>query len=188
VAVIAMRAFLYTVIYGGLLLLATVAILIWPENIRRAKAETVAAAGDSICEGVAAAAKLPYYGRRGALTLRAASDLHRIPDRAKVYFCAGTNDAADRLLGFRASMDDVISVARAKDLHLIWIGPVRTTRWWDRFADRADRLLALRLAEARIRYVSLRAIKFERDDLAGDGVHFSSRGYRRIAEVAAWPR
>jgi hypothetical protein len=33
-----MRAFLYTVIYGGLLLLATVAILVWPENIRRARA------------------------------------------------------------------------------------------------------------------------------------------------------
>jgi lysophospholipase L1-like esterase len=139
--------------------------------------------GDSICEGLAAATGKPGITRRGAVTTRLADDLRRAPRGTKVWFCASTNDAAARLTGFDAAVERVLATARAMDLTLLWIGPVRTTKSWDSYSDQADTLLALRLWAAGVRYVSLRAIKFERSELAGDGVHFSPKGYRRIAAM-----
>lgn len=110
--------------------------------------------------------------------------LEALPSGASVVFCAGTNDAAVRSRGFRYSVAAVLSIVRAKKLRMTWIGPVRTKRPWDRHSDEIDTYLALQLARAGVRYVSLRAIKFKRSELAGDGIHFTPKGYRRIAKLA----
>lgn len=144
----------------------------------------IVAAGDSICEGVAAAAHLPNYAQRGARTALAAINLNRVPSGSIVYFCAGTNDGPAQLLQFEMAVDSALTAARARDLLLVWIGPVRTRLWWDRFSDQADTMLAVRLAVAGVKYVSLRAVRFRTDELSGDGIHFTPRGYRRIAALA----
>lgn len=179
------RAFLNAVIVGGLLLLASIAVLVWPENIRRARADAATyVIGDSICEGITSVRPAPGYVRRGAMTYDLIGWLDALPHRSAVVFCAGTNDAAVQSKSLRYSVAAVLSIVRANKLRMTWIGPVRTTRPWDRHSNEADTFLALHLARAGARYVSLRAVKFERSELAGDGIHFTPKGYRRIARLA----
>lgn len=140
--------------------------------------------GDSICEGIAYVRPAPGYVRRGAMIYDLIGWLDALPEGSPVIFCAGTNDAAARIRGVRYSVEAVISIVRAKKLRMTWIGPVRTTRPWDRHSDEIGTYLALHLAHLGVRYVSLRAIKFERSELAGDGIHFTPKGYRRIAKLA----
>lgn len=176
------RSFTYTVIAGGLLMLASMVILIWP--VARAKADAAPyVIGDSICEGVMIVSGAPGYARRGARTASLRSWLYALPRGSKVAFCSGTNDAVFALVGFDTAVEEIVTAAKKKNLKLIWVGPVRSDHAWDRYSDKADTHLALRLSVAGVQYVSLRAIKFERADLARDGVHFSPRGYRRIASM-----
>lgn len=140
--------------------------------------------GDSICEGIAYVRPAPGYVRRGAMIYDLIGWLEALPSGASVVFCAGTNDAASRIRGYRYSVEAVLTVVRENKLRMTWIGPVRTTRPWDRHSDEIDTYLALHLARAGVRYVSLRAIKFERSELAGDGIHFTPKGYRRVAKLA----
>jgi len=140
--------------------------------------------GDSICEGMASVHPAPGYIRRGAKTRDLIGWLRALPKGSAVVFCGSTNDAAERLRGFRPSVETALVVARENDLRMTWIGPVRTKRPWDRYSDQADTYLASRLAATGVRYVSLRAVKFERSELAGDGIHFTPKGYRRVARLA----
>lgn len=179
-----MRAFMHTVIVGGLLLLASIAILVWPENIRKARADAVHVAGDSICVGLAHAINAPSVARVGAHARDVPAQLRRIPKGAKVIACIGTNDAAARLAGFYAAVGAVLATAKERRQRLIWIGPMPTHLWWDGQSDSADTFLAIAVPH----YVSLRAIGWSRRDLVRDGIHLTRSGYRRLAEVIEWRR
>lgn len=176
-AVKLMRAFLGTVIIGGLLLLASISILVWPQSFARAADAAIYAAGDSICVGLANAAGIKSVARAGVPTREVPVQLRVLPEGATIYLCSGTNDAPARLSGFQSAVGDAVATAKDRKQKLIWIGPMRSHLWWDRYSDHADTFLALAVPN----YVSLRSVDWRRDELARDGIHLTPKGYRRLA-------
>lgn len=140
-----------------------------------AKSETFIA-GDSLCVGLAQASGIKSVARVGAPTIKAVSQLKRIPEGATVILCLGTNDAAARLHGFQTAVDAVLAEAAKRKQTIIWVGPVSTSLWWEPFSDQADTYLALKIKN----YVSLRAIGWNPGDRAGDRIHLTPKGYARV--------
>lgn len=136
-------------------------------------------AGDSICVGVAQAYGVKGYAVVGAPTRAVPAQLRNIPRKAVVVVCAGTNDAANHLHGFDAAISAVLTEARYRQQRIIWVGPMPTSLWWDRYSDQADTLLSLRVPE----YVSLRSIRWETRELARGNFHPTAEGYKRIANI-----
>lgn len=136
-------------------------------------------AGDSICVGVAQAYGAKSHAVVGSHTRSVPAQLRNLPRKSVVVICAGTNDAAARLSGFDSAITAVLIEAKYRQQRIIWIGPMPTRLWWDRFSDQADTLLPLRVPE----YVSLRSLQWKAGELAGDNIHPSMKGYRRIADI-----
>lgn len=139
------------------------------------EARTVVA-GDSLCVGLAQAAGLKSYARVGAPTREVVSQLRRIEEGATVIVCAGTNDSAAKLAGFNDAVDAVLLEAKKRNQRIIWVGPISTSLWWDRYSDQADTLLALKTKP----YVSLRAIGWNRGERAVDHIHLTRNGQLRL--------
>lgn len=136
-------------------------------------------AGDSICVGVAQAYGAKSHAVVGAPTIAVPAQLRSIPRKSTVVICAGTNDSANHLNGFDAAITAVLTEAKYRQLRIIWVGPTPTRLWWDRYSDQADTLLSLRVKE----YVSLRSIQWQAGELAGDNIHPTPRGYKKIADI-----
>jgi hypothetical protein len=145
----------------------------------RGHAKEIYATGDSLCVGLAQAAKLKSVARVGAHTREVVSQLKRIPKGATVIVCAGTNDAAAKLHGFSQAVDAALAEAKRRKQNIIWIGPINTTLWWEPWSDKADTLLALRVP----RYVSLRAVGWRRGERAGDRIHLITKGSLRLWRI-----
>ncbi|MGE0604582.1 MAG: hypothetical protein AB7O46_12435 [Xanthobacteraceae bacterium] len=177
-AVKIMRAFCHAVIIGGLLLLVSIAILIFPASVRYAKADNLYVAGDSHGVALAQVAGLTSVAKNGAHTRDVPAQLLRLPRGATVFLFTGTNDAAARLAGFRAAVSAVLATAKERNQNLIWIGPVRSPAyWWDSYSDQADTFLALAVPN----YVSMRAIDFTADERSG--FHLTPKGYARLWRI-----
>jgi hypothetical protein len=136
-------------------------------------------AGDSHCAGLALVAGLRSYARVGAHTRDVPAQLRNIPTGANVIVCAGTNDAAARLQGFAQSVEQVRVEAKRRRQHLIWVGPIGTSLWWEAYSDYADTLLALRAPN----YVSLRAVGWKRCERSGDHIHLTRKGLMRLWRI-----
>lgn len=136
-------------------------------------------AGDSICVGAAQAYGVTGHAVVGAPTRAVPSQLRNIPRNSVVIVCAGTNDAAASLYGFDAAISAVLIEAKYRQQRIIWVGPMPTRLWWDRFSDQADTLLSLRVPE----YISLRSIQWKSNELARDSIHPTAEGYKRIADI-----
>jgi hypothetical protein len=131
-------------------------------------------AGDSLCVGLAQASGLKSVARVGAPTREVVSQLKRIPEGATVVLCVGTNDMPSRLVGFAAAVDAVVAEAERRNQRLIWVGPINTPLWWDRYSAEADKHLSSKIKD----YITLR-----RQWITGehDGVfHLTSKGYARL--------
>lgn len=140
-----------------------------------AKAQTFIA-GDSLCVGLAQAAKVQSVAVKSRGIKDVPEQLGRLPVGSTVIVCAGTNDSSWRLPAFDFVVQRVIDTAKARNQKLIWVGPIGTRLWWDRYSDEADTKLALRFAP---NYVSLRAIGWRLGE--HDGVfHLTSKGYARL--------
>ncbi len=164
-----MRAFCIAVIASGVAILAGALLA----AVRADEATYIA--GDSHCVALAQIANLPSVARNGAPTREVVSQLRRLPAGATVIVCAGTNDAAARLTGFRAAVSAVLATAKERNQKLIWVGPIRAPAyWWDRYSDQADTLLALAVPH----YVSMRSIDFNADERSG--FHLTPKGYARL--------
>jgi hypothetical protein len=138
-----------------------------------AKPETFIA-GDSHCVGLAQAARIKSFARVGAPTREVVTQLRKIPISATVIVCAGTNDAPNRLNGFQARVDAVLLEAERRKQRLIWVGPINTHLWWDRYSAEADEYLQSKIEN----YVTLRR-KWNVGE--HDGLfHLTSKGRARL--------
>jgi lysophospholipase L1-like esterase len=140
-----------------------------------AQARTVVA-GDSLCVGLAQASGLESVAKQSKGIRDVPEQLGRLPVGATVILCAGTNDASWRLPDFDNAVQSVIDAAKQRKQRLIWVGPISTHLWWDRYSNEADTKLALRFAPD---YVSLRAIGWNRGEHDGQ-FHLTPKGYARL--------
>jgi hypothetical protein len=113
---------------------------------------TIALAGDSHCVGLAQLTGFKSVARVGAGTREVLSQLGRLPEGITVIVCAGTNDAPNRFNGFQATVDAVLAEAGRRNQKLIWVGPINTPLWWDKYSAQADEYLKTKLPH----YVSMR--------------------------------
>ena len=91
---------------------------------------------------------------------------------------AGTNDAPNRFNGFQATVDAVLREAEKRNQRLIWVGPINTPLWWDKYSAEADEYLKSKLPH----YVSMRQSWVMRGlDREHDGVfHLTPKGRERL--------
>lgn len=193
-----MRGFTYAVIVGGLLLLASIAILIFPASMRYAKAADLGKRcwiGDSLGVGMAISvgSRLDYrLAKEGTLTVAAVEQIKRCPPGSIGIISDGTNDAAfpgNRLATFahqyEAVVDRVIAAADAQGVTLIWYAPPKVPYSWDRYSQIASDTIKAKLSRTDHRYVETRnriwgALR------APDGVHFYiPSGYRAFYAAGA---
>lgn len=109
-------------------------------------------AGDSHCVGLAQATGIKSVAQVGASTRAVIGQLGKIPEGSTVIVCAGTNDAPNRFNGFQATVDAVLAEAGRRKQKLIWVGPINTPLWWDKYSAEADQYLKTKLPH----YVSMR--------------------------------
>jgi lysophospholipase L1-like esterase len=160
------------------LLLASLALA--PAAARAAG--TAVVLGDSIGVGVSMASGLPRLARTG-VSLRGDDILTQIrqaPRGATAYVSLGANDAASSLDAVPARVGRILAAAQDRDLRVVWIGPPCVRRGWNRKSQALDALLQSRLA-GRALYVSAAEPRFcEARIKAGDGVHFTMKGYAAL--------
>ncbi len=155
---------------------ALVAVFLLAGCLNDTKAETFLA-GDSHCVGLAQAAKLKSVARVGASTREVVSQLKQMPEGATVILCAGTNDAPNRLNGFQASVDAVLREAERRNQRLIWIGPINTPLWWDRYSAEAEKYLQSKISS----FVSMR-LSWKAGEHDGQ-FHLTPQGRKRLWSI-----
>ena len=140
--------------------------------------------GDSIGIGLSMASGAPRLAHEGVAIRSSAAlaQLHRVPDRSVVVLSLGTNDAVGSIRGVEGAIDRIRAVAERNDLRVVWLGPPCVFKSWNGTAERLDAVLKERLgADNRVRYVSAAdPAVCDRSLRAGDGVHFTMRGYAML--------
>ncbi len=144
-----------------------------------AQASKAIVLGDSIGVGVSMAAGVPRLAHN-SVSIRSAdalSQLKRAPHGSVAFLSLGTNDAVGSIAGVEKGVDRIIDVARSAELQVVWIGPPCVTKSWNSNVVKLDAILKKRLA-GQITYVSIADPNLcDRSLRAGDGVHFTMKGY-----------
>jgi hypothetical protein len=143
--------------------------------------------GDSLGQGIAAAAGLP---NRAQLSVRLARSepirqMAALPRGSLVYMSLGTNDAVGPVDRLGPSVDRIVAAARERQLRLVWIGPPCTQSRRVPNVVALDALLRGRVRGPGITYVSaVEGTHCDAEMRARDGIHFTARGYRALWELA----
>lgn len=158
-----------------------------------AQASKAIVLGDSIGVGVSMAAGVPRLAHN-SVSIRSAdaiSQIQRAPRGSIAFLSLGTNDAVGSIAGVEKGVDRIVDAARSADVHVVWIGPPCVTKAWNTNVMKLDAILKQRLA-GQITYVSAADPNLcDRSLRAGDGVHFTMKGYSilwaRAREAAGVP-
>lgn len=141
--------------------------------------------GDSIGVGLSLASGVPRLAH-DSVTIRSADavrQIGRLPPDALAVLSLGTNDAVGSLAGVDKGIDRILRAAQDARVRLVWVGPPCVFKGWNTNVQRLDAILRARLAD-RVPYVSIAdAGVCDRRLRAGDGVHFTMKGY-----AALWAR
>jgi len=148
---------------------------------------TIYVAGDSLGVGVGMAGKAHSVADESVrITSKLPiSQINRVPEGSTMFLSLGTNDAVGGVTKVQKEVDAIVSAAAGRNIKLVWLGPPCVFKKWDTSAKELDGVLAGLLAQDGVTYVSMRG-----DDLcvkslrAGDGVHFTMRGYRMMWDRA----
>jgi lysophospholipase L1-like esterase len=105
--------------------------------------------------------------------------LRRVDASQVAVVSLGTNDAVGHLKGVEKAIDQIVDQVNRSNLRVIWMGPPCVNKAWNTNVLQLDRILQERLRRApRITYVSVADQNYcDRTLRAGDGVHFTMKGY-----------
>jgi hypothetical protein len=138
--------------------------------------------GDSIGVGISMASGLPRLAHN-SVSIRSAdaiNQVRRTPRDAVAFLSLGTNDAVGSIAGVASPIDRIVGAARDANVNLVWIGPPCVLKSWNVNVGKLDAVLQERLA-GRIPYVSTADPRVCDPSIrAGDGVHFTMRGYQML--------
>lgn len=143
--------------------------------------------GDSLGVGVHLASKAPSVATESVrITSRApVSQISEVPKGSTLFLSLGTNDAVGGVLKVQKSVDAILNAAADRNIRVIWLGPPCVFKTWDDDAKALDGVLAGIMAQQGVTYVSMRDDALcARSLRAGDGVHFTMKGYRMMWERA----
>jgi hypothetical protein len=153
-------------------------------------AASIYVGGDSLGVGVGMASRAPSVARE---SVRITSDknklaigqIGRVPSGSTLFLSLGTNDAVGGVLKVQKDVDAIVGAAQARGIKLVWLGPPCVFKTWDDSARALDSVLAGILAQDGVTYVSMRDSSLcSRSLRAGDGVHFTMKGYRMMWDRA----
>lgn len=143
--------------------------------------------GDSLGVGVHLASKAPSVATESVrITSKApVSQIYAVPEGSTLFLSLGTNDAVGGVLKVEKSVDAILSAAADRNIRVIWLGPPCVFKTWDDSAKALDGVLAGIMAQEGVTYVSMRDDALcARSLRAGDGVHFTMKGYRMMWDRA----
>lgn len=143
--------------------------------------------GDSLGVGVHLASKAPSVATESVrITSKApVSQIYDVPKGSTLFLSLGTNDAVGGVLKVQKSVDAILSAAADRNIRVIWLGPPCVFKNWDDDAKALDGILAGIMAQEGVTYVSMRDDALcARSLRAGDGVHFTMKGYRMMWDRA----
>ncbi len=143
--------------------------------------------GDSLGVGVGWAAKAPSVAKESVrITSKlSVSQIEHVPEGSTLFLSLGTNDAVGGVLKVQSSVSAILGAAAERNIRVVWLGPPCVFKTWDDSAKALDGVLAGIMAQAGVTYVSMRdAALCVRSLRAGDGVHFTMKGYRMMWDRA----
>ena len=143
--------------------------------------------GDSLGVGVGMASKAPSVAKESVrITSKLpVSQMSQVPKGSTLFLSLGTNDAVGGVLKVQKSVDAILSAAADRGIRVVWLGPPCVFKNWDDSAKALDGVLAGIMAQNGVTYVSMRDDALcVRSLRAGDGVHFTMRGYRMMWDRA----
>jgi hypothetical protein len=160
--------------FGGLIALLSC--------VSQSHASEAVVIGDSIGVGISMAGHVRRLAHNSVTigSADALSQLRRVPHDSVAIISLGTNDAVGSIKGVENGIDKIVAVAKSEDLHVVWVGPPCVRKAWNKNVVKLDEILKQRL-EGKIPYVSAADSAICDGDLrAGDGVHFTMRGYSML--------
>ena len=143
--------------------------------------------GDSLGVGVGLASRAPSVARESVrITSKLpVTQIEEVPKGSTLFLSLGTNDAVGGVLKVQKSVDAILSAAADRDIKVVWLGPPCVFKTWDDDAKALDDVLASIMAQQGVTYVSMRDDALcVRSLRAGDGVHFTMKGYRMMWDRA----
>jgi hypothetical protein len=113
------------------------------------------------------------------------NQIYEVPEGSTLFLSLGTNDAVGGVLKVQKSVDAILTAVADRKIRVIWLGPPCVFKTWDDSAKALDGVLAGIMAQEGVTYVSLRDDALcARSLRAGDGVHFTMKGYRMMWDRA----
>ncbi|MEO8757788.1 MAG: GDSL-type esterase/lipase family protein [Devosia sp.] len=143
--------------------------------------------GDSLGVGVGMASKAPSVAKESVrITSKLpVNQIGEVPKGSTLFLSLGTNDAVGGVLKVQKSVDAILSAAADRGIRVVWLGPPCVFKTWDDHAKALDDVLASIMAQQGVTYVSMRDDALcVRSLRAGDGVHFTMKGYRMMWDRA----
>jgi hypothetical protein len=147
--------------------------------------------GDSLGEGVAQVAKAKGEAKglaKISVHIRGPKALAQIaatPAGATAVIVLGTNDAEGSIARLDKSIDDIVRAGEKKNLTMVWLGPPCVRKSWDSRARALDAMLRDKLANTKVRYVSMRDEQMCSGGMQEpDGVHLKMKGYVHMWDKA----
>ena len=143
--------------------------------------------GDSLGVGVHLASKAPSVAKESVrITSNVpVSQVESVPEGSTLFLSLGTNDAVGGVLKVQKNVDAILSAAADRKIRVVWLGPPCVFKNWDDSAKALDGVLAGIMAQNGVTYVSMRDDALcVRSLRAGDGVHFTMKGYRMMWDRA----
>jgi len=143
--------------------------------------------GDSLGVGVHLASKAPSVAKESVrITSNVpVSQVEAVPEGSTLFLSLGTNDAVGGVTKVQKNVDAILSAAASRNIRVVWLGPPCVFKTWDDSAKALDGVLAGIMAQNGVTYVSMRDDALcVRSLRAGDGVHFTMKGYRMMWDRA----
>ena len=148
---------------------------------------TIYVGGDSLGVGVHLASKAPSVAKESVrITSNVpVNQIYSVPKGSTLFLSLGTNDAVGGVTKVQKNVDAILSAAADRNIRVVWLGPPCVFKTWDDSAKALDAVLAGILAQEGVTYVSMRDDALcARSLRAGDGVHFTMKGYRMMWDRA----
>ena len=148
---------------------------------------TIYVGGDSLGVGVHLASKAPSVAKESVRITSSVpvNQIYEVPKGSTLFLSLGTNDSVGGVTKVNSNVDAILSAASDRNIRVVWLGPPCVFKTWDDSAKALDSVLASELSARGVTYVSMRDDALcSRSLRAGDGVHFTMKGYRMMWDRA----